>query len=98
MGLQQIPTEGKLKLKILYVISPVHYAVRLIEHKGCDDKIWKIINRSDEYLNFCLELKVYFSNENNHDRHFPINIGDLCVIKDDNTFYRCKVLEMKEPK
>lgn len=76
-------------------MSPAHYCVRILEQQTDNGNITKEYKDSNNYAIFLLEFSLYFNNINNHQIHWPAQIGDLCAIKDLDTYYRAKVIEIR---
>lgn len=92
-SINTIPHSGDVKLQIMCIHSPSHYSARLLEHLPLNSKKWCRINQ--DYLHFSMAFSNYYRNEANHLSHYPINVGDLCVIAEESTFRRCKIIEVK---
>lgn len=82
----------QINFKVLSILSPTHYTVRLLKHQAEGSKVWKKIKGSDEYLKFNLQFAQYYLNSDNHQMHWPIEVGDLCVVSEADAYYRAKVL------
>lgn len=88
-----IPRKGYIKFSIIAVHTPVHYSVRLLEHRPTTSNKWQKIPFADDYFTFQIEFKKYFNEEANRIIHHPPVLDDLCVIgEDDNEYKRCKII------
>lgn len=98
----EIPRNGFVKFDIIYVRSPVHYTVRLLEHRQSTNVPWTRLNSTAEYLTFKMEMIKFFEDERNRTMHCPIALGDLvviCVKSDGEKLYeRGKILSIEEKK
>jgi archaellum component FlaG (FlaF/FlaG flagellin family) len=47
-------------------------------------------------LPLALDLAQYFANVENRKIHYPVNVGDVCVVlnSEDSTYNRCVVLKI----
>lgn len=70
---------GFVKMKIFSVHSPVHFTVRLLEHRFPYESKWTKLQSTDEVSSFNMELFKYFEDDENHVVHSPCLLGDLCV-------------------
>lgn len=91
---EHLPRNGKIKFEILFIHSPAHFTVRILEHRSLARTEWQ-----KPYLNDAstlrLKLDKYFSDPDNLIVNQSPKVGDLCVIQDDDEgeiFKRCKVI------
>lgn len=98
----EIPHNGYVKFEIIGIHSPVHFTVRLLEHRLPYEVKWTQLQSSDVFLSFHMEMIKYFEDEENHAMHAPIVLGDLCVVcvqKDGGKHYeRGRVVKFEEKK
>ncbi|XP_058976199.1 putative ATP-dependent RNA helicase TDRD12 [Musca domestica] len=90
---ENIPTEGEMRIHILKVFSPTHYAARLLLHKPPNSTKWREIRRSGENLTFSVQMDQHYRNEENLALHWPPRINDLCMYKYGDNFRRALILE-----
>lgn len=88
-----IPCSGEIRLHVLKVFSPTHYAVRLLHHKTPNTIKWQEIRRSSEVLTFSLQLNMHYRNESNLFLHWPPHVNDLCIYQYAENFRRARILE-----
>ncbi|XP_065362954.1 putative ATP-dependent RNA helicase SoYb [Calliphora vicina] len=88
-----IPSSGEIRIHILKVFSPTHYAVRLLHHKLPNTTKWVEVRRSSEALTFSVQLNMHYSNEGNLFLHWPPHINDLCIYQYAENFRRARILE-----
>ncbi|XP_067639600.1 putative ATP-dependent RNA helicase TDRD12 isoform X2 [Eurosta solidaginis] len=91
-----IPKAGDMRILILKVFSPTHYAARLLEHRSPNSTNWFDIRRSKEVCNFSMQLNMHYMKRENWTIHWPIHLGDLCVYKYCDTYQRIRILELPE--
>lgn len=98
----EIPQIGYVKLDIIGVHSPVHYTVRILEHRLPHVTKWTKLQSLDDILSFNVELMKYFENEENHVMHFPFMLGDLCVVSvhsaGEKRYERGQIVKIEEKK
>ncbi|XP_073832020.1 uncharacterized protein [Musca autumnalis] len=88
-----IPSDGEMRIHILKVFSPTHYAARLLLHKAPNSTKWNEIRRSTENLTFSMQMDQHYRNEENLSLHWPPRINDLCMYKYGDNFRRASILE-----
>ncbi|XP_061388957.1 uncharacterized protein LOC133324087 [Musca vetustissima] len=88
-----IPSDGELRIHILKVFSPTHYAARLLLHKAPNSTQWQEIRRSGENLTYSVQMDQHYRNEDNLSLHWPPYINDLCMYKYGDNFRRARILE-----
>uniref|UniRef100_A0A0A1WUC7 RNA helicase n=1 Tax=Zeugodacus cucurbitae TaxID=28588 RepID=A0A0A1WUC7_ZEUCU len=91
-----IPTNGDMRILILKVFSPTHYAARLLQQRSANSSKWHDIRRSKEVCNFSMQLNLHYLKQENWNLHWPLHIGDLCVYKYLDTYQRARILELPE--
>uniref|UniRef100_A0A1A9VMX4 RNA helicase n=1 Tax=Glossina austeni TaxID=7395 RepID=A0A1A9VMX4_GLOAU len=89
-----IPMNGELRIHILQVFSPTHYAARLIEHRRPCSKEWSEVRCSRKAAAFAVRLNLYYCDPNNAVQHWPPNAGDICVYKYWNEYRRARILNV----
>lgn len=87
-----IPRAGEIRIHLLKVFSPTHYAVRLLCHKPPNGTKWLEVRRSSEALTFALQLDMYYRNEKNLSLHWPPHVHDLCIYQYGDNFRRARIL------
>lgn len=90
-----IPRHGVVQLIVMEVLSPTHYAARLVAHRASGSDEWTALTNSAEYLNFGCRFQSYYSQEENQRPHAGVQVGDLCVIAEGNAYRRCQIAELK---
>lgn len=75
-----IPKKGYVKFEIISINSPVHYTVRVLEHRLEFEGKWTRLQTSDAIFSFFVSMMEYFDNDENHVIHSPVTLGDLCVV------------------
>ncbi|XP_037028322.1 putative ATP-dependent RNA helicase TDRD12 isoform X2 [Bradysia coprophila] len=97
-----IPQNGFVKFDIIAVRSPVHYTVRLLEHRLSRDVTWTRLNSTADFLSFNMEMMMFFKDDTNRTMHFPIALGDLCAVcvgvDGENLYERGKIIKIEEKK
>lgn len=93
---KHVPRQGSIKMEILHINSPRNFVVRLLEHKSTNSTNWSVINNSNEYKNFRIKFLAYYFNLNKREIHYPINVGDFCVVAHENSFYRCTIVKRED--
>ncbi|XP_017480966.1 PREDICTED: putative ATP-dependent RNA helicase TDRD12 isoform X2 [Rhagoletis zephyria] len=91
-----IPTAGDIRILILKVFSPTHYAARLLQHRSPNSAKWKDIRRSKEVCNFSMQMNLHYLKRENWNMHWPLHIGDLCVYKYADSYQRARILELPD--
>ncbi|XP_053949152.1 uncharacterized protein LOC128857417 [Anastrepha ludens] len=91
-----LPKAGDMRILILKVFSPTHYAARLLQHRSPNSTKWHDIRRSKEVCNFSIQMNLHYLKQENWNMHWPLHIGDLCVYKYADTYQRARILEMPE--
>lgn len=98
----EIPQTGFVKFDIIGAHSPVHFTVRLLEHRLPYETKWTTLQSTDKILSFNMELMKYFEDDENHEIHFPFMLGDLCVVAVENEggkrYERGKIVKIEEKK
>uniref|UniRef100_A0A1A9WKS7 Probable ATP-dependent RNA helicase spindle-E n=1 Tax=Glossina brevipalpis TaxID=37001 RepID=A0A1A9WKS7_9MUSC len=89
-----IPMNGELRVHILQVFSPTHYAARLMEHKPIHSNEWSDVKYSREAVTFAVQLNLHYRDPNNTVQHWPPEIGDICVYKYLDVYRRVRILDM----
>uniref|UniRef100_A0A1B0G377 RNA helicase n=1 Tax=Glossina morsitans morsitans TaxID=37546 RepID=A0A1B0G377_GLOMM len=89
-----IPMNGELRIHILQVFSPTHYAARLIEHRRQCSKEWSEARCSRKAAAFAVRLNLYYRDPDNAVQHWPPNVGDICVYKYWNAYRRARILHI----
>lgn len=90
-----IPRHGVVKLVVMEVLSPAHFSARLVAHRSLGSTIWHRVDDSLEYMNFSMRFMNHYGVEDNHRSHANSQLGDLCVIAEENSFQRCQIIELK---
>lgn len=90
-----IPRHGMVKLVVLEVLSPVHFSARLVAHRAVGSNDWQRVENSLDYMKFSLRFMNHYGVEQNHQTHASAQLGDLCVIAEENSFQRCQITELK---
>lgn len=88
-----IPCMGEIRIHILKVNSPTHYAARLLYHKPPNTSKWLELRHSSENLKFTMQIDRHYSNENNLFLHWPPHLNDLCIYKYADNFRRARILD-----
>lgn len=98
----EIPQTGFVKFDIIAVRSPVHYTVRLLEHRLSRDIPWTQLNSTASFLSFSMDMMKFFNEDRNRTMHFPIALGDLCAVSVDTMgeqlYERGKIVKIEEKK
>ncbi|KAI9587374.1 uncharacterized protein LOC119631807 [Glossina fuscipes] len=89
-----IPMNGELRIHILQVFSPTHYAARLVEHKSPCSKEWSEVRCSRKVAPFAVRLNLYYHDPNNAVQHWPPKVGDICVYRYWNAYRRARILDI----
>ncbi|XP_075157458.1 uncharacterized protein LOC142230710 [Haematobia irritans] len=88
-----IPCSGEMRILILKVFSPTHYAARLLQHKPENSTKWHEVRSSSKNLNFTIQLDLHYRNQDNLFLHWPPHVNDLCMYKHADNFRRALILE-----
>ena len=88
-----IPYAGEIRIHLLKVFSPTHYAVRLLRHKALNGTKWLEVRRSSEALTFAVQLDMHYRNGKNLTLHWPPHVNDLCIYQYGDNFRRASILE-----
>ncbi|XP_018802414.1 PREDICTED: uncharacterized protein LOC108977261 isoform X2 [Bactrocera latifrons] len=91
-----IPTNGDMRILILKVFSPTHYAARLLQQRTANSNKWQDIRRSPEVCNFSMQLNLHYMKQENWNLLWPLHIGDLCIYKYADTYQRARILELPD--
>lgn len=98
----EIPQTGYVKFNIIDIRSPVCFTVRLLEHRPSQATDWIKFTEAKEFFRFNVELAQHFKNEENHQTHAPIALGDLCVVclpgTGDRSYERAQIVKIEEKK
>nr|XP_014101558.1 putative ATP-dependent RNA helicase TDRD12 [Bactrocera oleae] len=92
----RIPTNGDMRILILKVFSPTHYAARLLQQRTANSNKWQDVRRSPEVCNFSMQLNLHYLKQENWNLLWPLHIGDLCVYKYAETYQRARILELPD--
>lgn len=90
-----IPRHGVVKLVVMAVLSPAHFSARLVAHRATGTTKWHRLEDSLGYMKFSMRFMNHYGVEENHRSHGAAQLGDLCVIAEDNSFQRCQITELK---
>ncbi|KAJ6624811.1 putative ATP-dependent RNA helicase TDRD12, partial [Pseudolycoriella hygida] len=97
-----IPLSGYVKFDILRINSPVHFTVRLRQHRDTNESKWKNCQSSNSVSAFQFRLMKYFEDVNNHVIHFPFDLGNICIVSTDADGGKCysrgKIVKIEENK
>uniref|UniRef100_A0A182K322 RNA helicase n=1 Tax=Anopheles christyi TaxID=43041 RepID=A0A182K322_9DIPT len=96
MAPETVPRSGKVRMKICHVFSPAHFAVRLEQHRAPGATDWTVLNDTERYLLQDIAIQVHFSNETRHQMHGQPQRNDLCVVFDDQKYWRCQIINYEE--
>lgn len=93
-----IPTQGLVKIQILSVKSVTHFFARLLEFNVnpaslSDPNSWKYVRCSNEFSKFSVRLSLFYSNQDNLNNEWPLQLNKMCTYMDNDTFHRCIILE-----
>lgn len=98
----EIPQTGFVKFDIIAIRSPVHYTVRLLEHRLSRDAPWTQLNSTADFLSFTMEMMNFFKDETNLTMHSPIALGELCAVCVESgggsIYERGKIVKIEEKK
>lgn len=87
-----LPEFGFVNMDLLDVISPSHFAVRVVSYKRClDHKSRPVENHDAKWVRFYEKLSDFYSN-GRREKHFPTEVGDMCVIFHQSQPKRCRVM------
>ncbi|XP_058170144.1 putative ATP-dependent RNA helicase TDRD12 [Anopheles ziemanni] len=99
-----LPTSGTIRMKILHVISPAHFAVRLEAHQvesakggGGGDGGWvPLTDASQKFLAQDMLMQLHFSNAQLHQLYGKaIQRSDLCALAYENNYVRCRIIHFE---
>uniref|UniRef100_A0A6E8W2R9 RNA helicase n=1 Tax=Anopheles coluzzii TaxID=1518534 RepID=A0A6E8W2R9_ANOCL len=93
-----VPRSGKVRMKICHVFSPAHFAARLEHHCPAGESEWTVLNDTKRYMLQDMALQVYFNNESRHQMHGDPHRNDLCVVFEDQKYWRCQIINYDETK
>ncbi|XP_061511229.1 uncharacterized protein LOC1268649 [Anopheles gambiae] len=93
-----VPRSGKVRMKICHVFSPAHFAARLEHHCPAGESEWTVLNDTKRYMLQDMALQVYFNNESRHQMHGDPHRNDLCVVFEDQKYWRCQIVNYDETK
>lgn len=93
-----IPTQGLVKLEILSVNSVTHYYARLIAFNVnpsniSDPNSWKFLRCSNEFVKFSIRLNLFYSDPENLNNEWPLQVNKMCTLMDNDTFHRCVIFD-----
>uniref|UniRef100_W8AL25 RNA helicase n=1 Tax=Ceratitis capitata TaxID=7213 RepID=W8AL25_CERCA len=91
-----IPDAGDIRILVLKVFSPTHYAARLLQYRSVNSTKWQDIRRSKEVCNFSMQMNMHYLKQENWNLHWPLHVGDLCVYKYADTYQRVRILELPD--
>ncbi|KFB42591.1 hypothetical protein ZHAS_00010322 [Anopheles sinensis] len=95
-----LPTSGTIRLKILHVISPVHFAVRLEAHQLVSANGgggWEsLAGGAQHFLAQDMLMQLHFSNPQRHQLYGKaIQRSDLCALAYENNYVRCRIIHFE---
>lgn len=98
VAIKGIPSQGLVKLEILNVNSVTHYFARLLEFNVnpaslSDPNSWKYLRCSNEFSKFSIRLSLFYSNRENLNNEWPLQLNKMCTYMENDTFHRCIILE-----
>lgn len=88
-----LPKKGLAKFKLLEVLAPNHFALRLLAHRRRPTSSWQPFNERTDWHQFNDAFVAYYTDERNFKVLSPIEISDLCVVFLDHEPYRCRVFQ-----
>ncbi|XP_053679144.1 uncharacterized protein LOC128730136 [Anopheles nili] len=91
-----VPTDGRIKVKIAHVFSPVHFAVRLEGHRLPGSTTWKVLHDSERYTLQDFALQVHFANEERHQMYGVPKRNELCAVFYEQNYWRCRIINFEE--
>ncbi|XP_063704627.1 putative ATP-dependent RNA helicase TDRD12 [Culicoides brevitarsis] len=89
-----------LKMKITFVHNPIHFSGQILAYRHPtypEWKLWQGENQLAAEADLNLNLQMYYAQEENQIKHFPVEKGDICVMEDLAYFHRCQVLQISKP-
>lgn len=95
---QILPKHGFVKMRLLEVLAPNHYAVRIEQHRHSKDEKWQTFNEmGDTFTAFNEWLQQTYSTKTSKFAE-TIRLGDMYVIKcmPENEYRRCRVLAQND--
>lgn len=88
-----VPTNGFVKLKLLEILSPNHFIMKILGHQLNDGNKWEPMpDMKDEWKRFNKRFIEFYEQNKKHDKQDPVQLGDTCAAYFDNMLYRCRII------
>lgn len=87
-----------VKIKIINIVSPVHYSVQLLGYRRSEQASWESFNVTDGFYEFQEQLTNFYEKLefNQKTKYEEIVLGRFYVYKNENMYHRCCVIDKYE--